>query len=54
MLSRTQRALTAGGLQAQDDEHCVVHFALTRARERSGLLAEDPTLDLSADLSSAS
>lgn len=54
VLNSTQRALLASGLRALDDEHCVIYVALTRARECCGLLAEDPTLDLSADLPSSS
>jgi DNA helicase-2/ATP-dependent DNA helicase PcrA len=34
VLTRTQEALLAAGLQALDDENCVIYVALTRAKNR--------------------
>jgi hypothetical protein len=36
-------------LKELEDEHCVVDVALTRAKNRCGLLAEDLTLDIEID-----
>jgi DNA helicase-2/ATP-dependent DNA helicase PcrA len=54
VLNSAQKALLAAGLKALDDESCVIYVALTRAKERCGLLAEDPTLDDGAYLPSSS
>lgn len=49
VLSMYERALLAAGLREFEDDDCVVYVALTRAKERCGLLAAELTLDLDAD-----
>lgn len=46
VLTAHERGLLATGLRELEDDDCVVYVALTRAKERCGLLAGDLTLDV--------
>jgi DNA helicase-2/ATP-dependent DNA helicase PcrA len=46
VLTRTQEALLAAGLQALDDENCVIYVALTRAKNRCVQIGSDEAIQL--------
>lgn len=49
VLADQERRLLAAGLRELEDDDCVIYVALTRAKQRCGLLTGYLTLDLDAD-----
>lgn len=49
VLSASQASMLASGLQEDEEEHCIIYVAITRAKVRCGRLGADLQLDIESD-----